>query len=131
MPRNGSVRAISWNSSQCELTHIERSECQTSSAWNSWNGTRKVYSNVTRTTSPASSENECWFLGELVAARTQKVSILAFSSSFGEKQENELSRTSKSIEAKKYLDFGNFRPVSVKTRKRARWHSRPVEVQNK
>ena len=146
MPRMpNSAARNSWNGARNVYSNVSGTTLPASSAdftrWmqripgpatrSSWKGARNVYSNVSGTTSPASSENECWFLGELVAARTQKVSILAFSSSFGEKQENELSRTSKSIEAKKYLDFGNFRPVSVKTRKRARWHSRPVEVQNK
>jgi len=28
LPRNGSVRAMSRNSAQCELPHVERSECQ-------------------------------------------------------------------------------------------------------
>jgi len=84
--RNGSVRAMWRNSSQCELPHVERSECQTSAAQNRWNGARNVYSNVSGTTSQASSENECWFLGELVAAGTQKDWISGFLSSFGEKQ---------------------------------------------
>jgi len=35
-----------------------------------------VYSNVSETASLASSENEFWFLGELVATRTQKGWIL-------------------------------------------------------
>jgi len=54
----------------------------------SWNGAGNVYSNVSETTSQASSENECWFLGELVAGGTQKLT-----------------------------EFGNFRPVSVTNRK--------------
>jgi len=70
LPRNGLVRAMSGNSSQCKLPHVERSEGQTSAARNSWNGARNVYSNISVMTSPASSENECWFLGELVAAGT-------------------------------------------------------------
>ena len=46
-------------------------------------------------------------------------------------RKNELSGTSKSIEAQKCLDFGDFHPVSVKNRKRAQRHTRPVEAQNK
>ena len=101
LPRNGPVRVMLRNSSQCELPQVEHSEGQTSASRNSWNGVRNVYSNVSGTTSPASSENECWFLGELVAATTQKDWIWDFS------------------------------PVSVKNRKRAQRHSRPVEVQKK
>jgi len=86
LPCNGPVRAMSRNSSQCELPHVERSEGQTSAARNSWNAVWNVYSNVSGTTSPASSENQCWFLGELVAAGTQKDWILGFLSGFGEKQ---------------------------------------------
>jgi len=86
LPHNRSVRVMSRNSSQCELPHVECSECQTSTARNSWNDVRNVYSNVSGTTLPALSENECWFLGELVAAGTQKDWILGFSSIFGEKQ---------------------------------------------
>ena len=80
----------SWNGARNVYSNVSRTTLLASSVdftcWmqripgsatrNSWKGAQNMYSNVSGTTSPALSENECWLLGELVAAGTQKDWIL-------------------------------------------------------